>query len=178
MVQDRSPVGLRVESDAWLGLSPFLGHGVSLVGGVLVAFLTVAATRILIRNWSSARSLHSSLRPTIREADGATLVILGIASAVGEELFFRGLLVPALGLVVSSLAFGFLHQVKGRARWVWAGWATIMGLLFGALFLATGSLLGPILAHAAINVTNLKFLRDTDLEPPKQRRLGGLLQRT
>ena len=126
----------------------------------------------------SARSLHSSLRPTIRDADGTTLLILGIASAVGEELFFRGLLVPALGLVVSSLAFGLLHQVKGRARWVWAGWAAIMGVLFGALFLATGSLVGPIVAHAAINVTNLKFLRDTDFEPPKTRRLGGLLQRT
>jgi membrane protease YdiL (CAAX protease family) len=50
-----------------------------------------------------------------------------------------------------------------------------MGLLFGALFLATGSLLGPIVAHVAINVVNLRFLRDTDLEPQRQRRLGGLL---
>jgi membrane protease YdiL (CAAX protease family) len=58
---------------------------------------------------------------------------------------------------------------------VWAIWATVMGVLFAALFLATGSLLGPILAHAAINVANLRFLRDTAVEPPKPRRLGGLL---
>ena len=65
--------------------------------------------------------------------------------------------------------------MRGRARWVWAAWATVMGLLFGALMLATESLLGPIVAHAAINVANLRFLRDTDVEPDKPRRLGGLL---
>jgi membrane protease YdiL (CAAX protease family) len=52
-----------------------------------------------------------------------------------------------------------------------------MGLLFGALFLATGSLVGPLLAHAAINIANLRFIRDTDIEAPKPRRLGGLLGR-
>jgi uncharacterized protein len=177
VVQDRSPLGLPAANDPWFALPAGVGHGLSIAGGLLVAFLTVRATRLLVRRWSLARLLHSSLQPTILDADGTTLLVLGIASGVGEELFFRGLLTPALGLVVSSLAFGFLHQVKGRARWVWATWAGLMGLLFGALYLATGSLVGPILAHAAINVTNLKFLRDTDVEPPKKRRLGGLLQR-
>ena len=102
-------------------------------------------------------------------------MILGIASAASEELFFRGLLASTFGLILSSLAFGLLHQMRGRVRWVWAGWATVMGFLFGALFLATGSLLGPLLAHAAINVANLRFIRDTDVDPPKRRHLGGLL---
>ena len=53
-----------------------------------------------------------------------------------------------------------------------------MGLVFGALFLATGSLLGPLVAHAVINVANLRFVRDTEVEEPKPRRLGGLLRRT
>ena len=81
------------------------------------------------------------------------------------------------GLIASSLAFGLLHQMRGSVRWVWAAWATVMGLLFGALFLATGSLLGALVAHAAINVTNLRFLRDTDVDVPKRRHLGGLLAR-
>jgi membrane protease YdiL (CAAX protease family) len=97
---------------------------------------------------------------------------------VAEALSFRGLLVPAFGLVVSSLAFGALHQLGGRVGWAWAGWATVMAFVFGLLFLATGSLLGPIVAHAAINVANLRFIRDTEVDPPKPRRLGGLLGRT
>ena len=56
-------------------------------------------------------------------------------------------------------------------------WATVMGLLFGILFAATGSLVGPIVAHAIINAANLRFLRDNDPEAvPKP--LGGLLRRT
>ena len=55
--------------------------------------------------------------------------------------------------------------------------AAIMGLSFGALYKLTGSLLGPVVAHVAINWVNLRFLRDSDFEPPRQRALGGLLGR-
>lgn len=163
---------------SWSGLeASWLGHAASLAGGAALAAVTIVATRQFVRRSERVRALHAHLRPAIKNAGDGTVVLLGIASAVGEELFFRGLLAPVLGVVLSSLAFGVLHQVRGRARWVWAAWATAMGLLFGALFLGTGSLLGPILAHAAINVVNLRFLRDTDVEPPKPRRLGGLLGR-
>jgi membrane protease YdiL (CAAX protease family) len=173
-VRGRSPL----ETEAWLPIPPLVGHVLSVVGGSALAVGTVSATRQLVRRWSMARALHAHLRPAIENAAGGTILALGLASAVGEELFFRGLLTPTFGLVLSSLAFGLLHQVRGEARWVWAGWATIMGLLFGALFLATGSLVGPIVAHAAINIANLRFLRDHDVEAPKPRRLGGLLGRT
>lgn len=165
-------------ADAWHPVPDLVGHAASIAGGLVIAALTVRATRSLVKRWSWARALHSDLRPNIRDAGDATLVVLGIASAVGEELFFRGLLTPAIGVVLSSLAFGALHQLRGTAGWVWAGWATLMGLVFGSLFLATGSLVGPIVAHAAINVANLRFLRDTEVDPPKPRRLGGLLGRT
>jgi hypothetical protein len=51
-----------------------------------------------------------------------------------------------------------------------------MGALFGLVFAATGSLVGPLVAHFAINHVNLRFLRDHDPDP-RPRRLGGLLQR-
>lgn len=172
-VRDRSPV----ETEAWFALPDGTHHLVSLAGGGLLAGLTVLATRAFVRRWGWAKALHADLRPAVRGAGDATLLVLGVASGVAEELFFRGLLAPALGLVVSSLAFGALHQLRGRAGWIWSSWAAVMGLLFGALFFATGSLLGPIAAHMAINVVNLRFLRDTDVEPRKPRQLGGLLGR-
>lgn len=173
LVQGRSPL----EVDALLPFerSSVAGHFVSLVAGGALAVLTIGATRQFVRRWDWARSLHSHLRPAVKHAGGGTILMLGLASAIGEELFFRGLLTTTFGVIVSSIAFGLLHQMRGRARWVWAGWATVMGVLFGGLFLATGSLLGPLVAHAAINVANLRFLRDTDFDPPKLRRLGGLL---
>lgn len=171
-VRQKSPLA----TEGWLGLSPALGHAASVALGVVLFVATAAATRLFVRRWAWARALHSGLRPVVTGAGDATLVVLGVTSAVAEELFFRGLLATTLGLVLSSLAFGVLHQIRGRARWVWAAWATVMGFLFGALFLATGSLVGPIVAHALINVANLRYLRDTDVEPPKPRRLGGLLR--
>lgn len=171
VVQGKSPL----ETEAWLELPDWSRHLASIGGGVLLAALTIRATRAFVRRWGWARTLHADLRPAVRDAGDGAILVLGIASGVAEELFFRGLLAPALGLVLSSIAFGALHQLRGRVGWIWATWATVMGLLFGALFLATGSLLGPILAHASINVMNLRFLRDTDVEPKKPRRLGGLL---
>lgn len=162
-------------TSAWIDLPAWSRHLASVVGGVLLAIATVGATRAFVRRWRWAKLLHADLRPAVRNAPDATLFVLGVAGAASEELFFRGLLAPALGLLLSSLAFGALHRLRGRTGWIWAGWAFVMGALFGALFLATGSLVGPLLAHAGINVANLRFLRDTDVEPPKPRRLGGLL---
>jgi hypothetical protein len=172
--RDKSPI----EAEAWLDLLPsWSRHILSVVAGIALAVGTIRATRVLVHRWKSAKLLHSDLRPVVRDAGDGTLLVLGVASGVAEELFFRGLLTPLIGLVLSSIAFGALHQLRGRAGVVWTIWAGIMGFLFGGLFLATGSLLGPILAHAGINVVNLRFLRDTDPEPRAPRELGGLLGR-
>jgi len=176
LARGRSPIAL-APGEAWLPLEGYASHAVSMVLGGGLAAATIGATRQFVRRWAWARALHIHLRPAVKDAGEGTLVLLGVASAASEELFFRGLLATVVGLVLSSLAFGLLHQTRGRARWAWAGWATVMGVLFGALFLATGSLLGALVAHATINVVNLRFLRDTDFDPPKKRRLGGLLGR-
>ncbi len=147
----------------------------SLSLGLGVAAVTVFGTRGLVRRFAWAMALHEALRPSVKDASTARLVGVAIASGLGEELFFRGLLVPVLGIVGSSLLFGALHQAPGKARFVWAAWAAVMGLVFAALFSLTGSLVGPIAAHVAINAANLVFLRDT-APAPKPRRLGGLLR--
>ena len=170
----KSPIDLDLDS-TWLELPDWSHHLVSIGGGIVLAALTVGASRAFVKRWGWAKMLHADLRPAVRDAGDGTIVVLGLASGIAEELFFRGLLVPAFGVIVSSIAFGGLHQLRGRVGWIWAGWAAVMGLLFGSLFLATGSLIGPIVAHASINVMNLRFLRDTDVEPKKPRRLGGLL---
>ena len=172
LARGQSPIA----TEAWLPMPGPLGHVASIAGGLVLALATIKATRHFVRRFTWARALHSDLRPAVSRAGEATIVVLGIASAASEELFFRGLLASTFGVIASSLTFGLLHQMRGRVRWVWAGWATVMGFLFGSLFLATGSLIGPLLAHAVINIANLRFIRDTDVEAPKRRRLGGLLR--
>jgi membrane protease YdiL (CAAX protease family) len=134
----------------------------SLVLGGILGALTIVMTRVVARRAPAIRDLHEALRPAVRGADGLTIGCMALASGVGEELLFRGLLAPLLGVVLSAVVFGLLHQVRGPARWVWASWALLMGLLFGLVFVITGSLAGSVLAHVAINFANLRFIRDTE----------------
>jgi membrane protease YdiL (CAAX protease family) len=161
---------------AWMGLGGVTSAIVSIALGAFVAVITIALTRALVPRAGWARELHGNLRPVVHGADDATLLLMAVASGVGEELFFRGLLTPLVGVWLSSAAFGLLHQMRGKARWAWALWATIMGLVFATLFKLTGHLAGPIAAHVAINSANLRYLRDTN-PAPKSRHLGGLLAR-
>lgn len=172
LVLERNPLTY----DAWLGTRGVAAILVSLGLGVCLGSVTVAASRIMVRRAAWARALHAALRPTVHDAGDTWLIAIAVASAAGEEVLFRGLLLPILGIVGSAIVFGALHQIRGRARWGWMVWATLMGLLFGSIFAATGSLVGPIVAHAIINGANLRFLRDND-PSPRPRALGGLLRR-
>jgi hypothetical protein len=156
MALDSSPVA----TEPWIAFPPGYGQLFSALLGATLAMAAVAATRLVVGRWEWARALHGELRPAVHGVGDGTIVLLAVASGVGEELFFRGLLVQVVGIVISSLAFGLLHQVRGKARWAWAVWAFVMGLGFSAIFKMTGSLLGAILAHVAVNWVNLRFLRD------------------
>ncbi|AGY56320.1 CPBP family intramembrane glutamic endopeptidase [Gloeobacter kilaueensis] len=75
---------------------------------------------------------------------------LGLLPGLSEELLFRGVALPAIGLVASSVLFGLLHIWDWR-HWPYALWATLIGLLLGGAMLVTGNLLVPVVAHILIN---------------------------
>lgn len=147
----------------WLDLPPLAASALSIAVGVAFAFAIVVTTRVTVSRYEWARQLHVELQPVARRFGTRETLLIAALSSLGEELFFRAFLTPVIGIIGSSLLFGFLHQVKGQSRWVWAAWATGVGLFFAVLFRATGSLLGPIVAHALINATNLTFLKTHEI---------------
>ncbi|HBY76884.1 MAG TPA: CPBP family intramembrane metalloprotease, partial [Cyanobacteria bacterium UBA11148] len=83
------------------------------------------------------------------------IIWLGLLPGMSEELLFRGVMLPAVGLnpvgvLASSLVFGILH-LSGPQQWPYVVWATIVGLLLGFSALITGNLLVPIVAHVVTN---------------------------
>ncbi|WP_236514763.1 type II CAAX prenyl endopeptidase Rce1 family protein [Sandaracinus amylolyticus] len=84
-----------------------------------------------------------------------TFVAGALLAPLGEELLFRGLLVPWLArvvtpwsaIVISALLFGALHDAHGMAR---IGPMTI-GLVLGWARLRSGTLIAPIAIHAIVN---------------------------
>jgi membrane protease YdiL (CAAX protease family) len=160
--------------------TPFLklhgpaSHVYSIAIGLTVGALIVLTTRMSVARFEWARRLHRELRPIASSMNVTGILVLALLSGIGEELLFRGLLQPWVGLLPQAVLFGFLHQVRGPSRWVWVTWATTVGLLLGGIFQLSGSLWGPIAAHALVNALNLAFLKQYDPEP-RRRALGGLL---
>jgi membrane protease YdiL (CAAX protease family) len=128
--------------------------------------LTVAAVYVLIALPSAATG-HAGL---------GKVVEIVVVTALGEELLFRGLLLslafwrsPSLkSFLVPSLAFGFWHVVDAyrdaaAASWPWpadvlfvAGTVVLMTVVSAAVLcplrLRSGSVLGPVLLHATVNL--------------------------
>jgi uncharacterized protein len=159
--------------DAWLDLGG-MSHVYSALLGLTLGGALVLGTRASVGRYVWASRLHVELRPLASDISPAWIWLLAALSAIGEELLFRGVLQPTLGLVGQAVLFGLVHQLPGKSRWVWALWAGLVGALLGLLWALTGSLVGPILAHAVVNAMNLKYLKAYDPREPT-RSMGGLL---
>lgn len=159
--------------DPWLALDPSARHVYSALWGVAFAGLLVICTRFAVTRFAWARELHAALRPFASGMSLPAIVLIAMLSAFGEEMLFRGLLAPSIGVVPQALIFGAAHQIRGSSRWVWVSWATVVGLALGAMYQLTGSLVGPLAAHAIVNACNLAYLKSYD--PSPRHALGGLL---
>jgi membrane protease YdiL (CAAX protease family) len=133
-----------------LAMAPLLGVG---LGHGVVGLTRVATSRF---QW--ARDLHTSFKDLLGPLTGREIVILALASAVGEELLFRGALMPWFGVWIQAIIFAALHIGPGRRFLPWTVSAFALGLAFGLLAKWTGNIGGPIAAHFTINFLNLKFI--------------------
>lgn len=83
---------------------------------------------------------------SLREGDRvATMVGPVVAMGVAEEVFFRGLVQGAAGLVVAVVIYGAVQVVAGKWALVLA--AVLGGIVWGLLYWWTDGLLAPVLAH-------------------------------
>jgi uncharacterized protein len=129
-----------------------------MVAGSMIGLGFVFASRLAVHRFEWARSLHRDMRGMLGPLPDSEVVILAVASAIGEEIFFRGALLPAIGLSASSLVFALLH-VGPKLRYLpWTISSLVAGLVFGQLFLWSGDLTGPVVAHFTVNFLNLRFL--------------------
>ena len=143
--------------------------GISLAAGITLA------SSILYRLWPDYRdSADVYLELVIKPLIWPDLIWLGLLPGLSEELLFRGVMLPALGLnivavIISSLLFGILH-LSGVGQWPYVVWATVVGFSLGYIALITGNLLVPIVAHIITNLVSscLWKLTHANLETDNQ----------
>jgi membrane protease YdiL (CAAX protease family) len=103
--------------------------------------------------------------------------VVGVTAGVCEEWLYRGFflaVVAALAgglptgllVVVAAVAFGLAHAYQGPVGILTTG---LLGGVMAALYLQTGSLLLPVLLHAAID---LRFLLVPSRVLPAGRAVG------
>lgn len=79
---------------------------------------------------------------------------LALATSVGEEVLFRGVLLHAIGPVPQAILFGLMHPA-GRKGWSYPIFVALVGLALGGLVLGTGRLGPAIAAHLVVNGVGL-----------------------
>jgi uncharacterized protein len=132
-------------------------YAASVAIGLLLALLIVATTRWVAR-FSWGQALQRDFRSLLGDASGREILILAGASAIGEELLFRGALVPWIGVVPQAVLFALLHVGPRRRHLLWTGWAFAMGAVLGIMAVVMGDVLGAVVAHFAINFANLHYI--------------------
>jgi membrane protease YdiL (CAAX protease family) len=139
-----------------------LGWGVLATLPMLLVF--VAVERWAVGPLKSLRKLFDEvLRPFFRECSVIELAVMSLLAGVGEELLFRGLLQRGLdywlgaswpALVLASVIFGLFHALSVGYIAVAVG----LGLFLGGVWLWSGNLLVPIVAHALYDFVVLVYL--------------------
>jgi membrane protease YdiL (CAAX protease family) len=125
--------------------------------GVAIGLGITGLSGILYRLWRTYReSADLYLVLVLKPLTLADLIWLGLLPALSEELLFRGVMLPAIGLdpigiILSSICFGILHTLDIQ-QWSYAVWATLVGIVFAIIMVETGNLLIPIVAHLTTNL--------------------------
>src|SRR4028118_998456 len=143
----------------------------ALLVGLGIAVGITGASSVVYRLWPAYRqSADFYLELVLKPLSLPDIIWLGLLPGMSEELLFRGVMLPAVGLnatglVATSLLFGILHM-SGPEQWPYVVWASVVGLLLGFSALATGNLLVPIVAHVATNLISsyLWKLRDRQVK--------------
>lgn len=157
-------VVLLVISKVWLyfdpaGLLPLTFNLRDALLGIGIGLGITLASAAIYQVWANYRqSANAYLEMVLRPLHWADLLWLGLLPGLSEELLFRGVMLPAIGLnglgiLVSGASFGVLH-LSSLSQWPYVVWATLIGLLLAFCAVATGNLLVPIVAHIVTNLVS------------------------
>jgi membrane protease YdiL (CAAX protease family) len=165
-VPRRPPAALEL----WLGSSAStLSYALGALAGAAVAAALLGLVRAASR-FPAVRALRLELARGL-PTDRALLLGTVLLGPVAEEVFFRGLVQPWVGLGCTALAFAVVHVRRRANPWLHPLAACGFALVAGALADATGSLVAPITAHVLVNAGAVWSVPRT----PRKRALGGLL---
>lgn len=125
--------------------------------GIGIGLGITAASAVIYQLWPQYRlSASLYLQLVIQPLVWTDLIWLGLLPGLSEELLFRGVIFPWVGLnwvglILSSIVFGVLH-LNSPQQWSYVVWVTVVGFVLGYSAWSTGNLLVPVIAHLTTNI--------------------------
>jgi len=149
---------------SWSFQAVVLGFAATIPMLVMFVFLDRAKSLPLLRIQQLVRMFIFTF---FRKCSAAQIFLICVLAGIGEELFFRGLMQDGIthglgntffglvcGIVISSFFFGIAHLVTPTYGVI----AFFMSLYFAALFLLSGNILVPMIAHALYDYCVIRFI--------------------
>jgi membrane protease YdiL (CAAX protease family) len=130
------------------------GHGAarSVAGAVLIAAATIAifvGGALLVRQIAPLREHVSNVLAHAHHGSIVLIVVVTVANALAEEVFFRGALYSATNgrfpVIVSTLFYAGATAATGNPILVFA--AVTLGIVLALQRRATGAIVAPIITH-------------------------------
>lgn len=105
------------------------------------------------------RSLvYTQIAPLFVQLTLADILLIAASTGFCEEIFFRGILQSEMGVLSASILFGMIHCAS-LSMLPYAVWTSVAGIFLGYLYIWTGSLWAPILAHAVNNFIVIAYFK-------------------
>lgn len=156
------------ESVFWIGAPPTLDSVLAWSGvGALFAGVVIIGSDLAAERFPIVRDMGGAFEDVLGDISWPEAFLLGLFSAFGEEMLFRGALLPSFGLIGSTVLFALVHWPMERRLFLWPFFAGAVGLAFGWAFETSGHLAGPIVAHFLVNFVNLGMLKYKDDAQPR-----------
>ena len=136
------------------------------VAAGLASAVGLGALNLALLHWRGNRWPGDALRficrvvvyPLFEHVRVWHILLVSVMAGLAEELLFRGVLQPIIGLPAASIIFGAVH-IGGRGFLGYGIWAACIGAFFGWLMNVTGGLLAPVVAHAVYDALALAYVR-------------------
>lgn len=135
-----------------LGLSPG-GFSIGNVSLGVYVFLMILSLEVLVGVISSVSGIQidTNADQIFMSAPLWFYVFTAVIAPIDEEILFRGLCVPRLGVILSAVIFGILHYSYNSTFGIEIIAAVIFGLISGYVYKRTGSIYPSIVAHMFVN---------------------------
>lgn len=151
MMLRKIPIHIKVTPEAFL---------LGIVMGIFVLLSSAIFYYIdsFVFNLKMRKMIENVIYPAFSKVTVPEILLIAVLSGFCEEFFFRGILVPEFGIILACGIFGFLHT-PSKDAWFLGLWSALVGVFFAILYLKTGNLFVPVVAHAFNNLVAISYIR-------------------